>query len=61
MFGAFGLKPGTVDGDILLNLDSEEEGIWFPDTAQARVNYNLMSKPGTIIFFKTIEKKVGMY
>ena len=25
MFGAFGLKPGTVDGDILLNLDSEEE------------------------------------
>ena len=22
MFGAFGLKPGTVDGDILLNLDS---------------------------------------
>ena len=26
MFGAFGLKPGTVDGDILLNLDSEEEG-----------------------------------
>ncbi|MCI5560542.1 MAG: aminoacyl-histidine dipeptidase [Phocaeicola sp.] len=26
MFGAFGLKPGTVEGDILLNLDSEEEG-----------------------------------
>lgn len=26
MFGAFGLKPGTIDGDILLNLDSEEEG-----------------------------------
>ena len=26
MFGAFGLKPGTVDGDILLNLDSEEAG-----------------------------------
>ena len=26
MFGAFGLKPGTVKGDILLNLDSEEEG-----------------------------------
>lgn len=26
MYGAFGLKPGTVDGDILLNLDSEEEG-----------------------------------
>ena len=25
-FGAFGLKPGTLDGDILLNLDSEEEG-----------------------------------
>ncbi len=26
MYGAFGLKPGTVEGDILLNLDSEEEG-----------------------------------
>lgn len=26
MFGAFGLKPGTIEGDILLNLDSEEEG-----------------------------------
>jgi dipeptidase D len=26
MVGAFGLKPGTVTGDILLNLDSEEEG-----------------------------------
>ena len=29
MFGAFGLKPGTVDGDILLNLDSEDEGELF--------------------------------
>ncbi len=26
MYGAFGLKPGTIDGEILLNLDSEEEG-----------------------------------
>ncbi len=26
MYGAFGLKPGTLNGDILLNLDSEEEG-----------------------------------
>ncbi len=26
MYGAFGLKPGTIDGDILLNLDSEDEG-----------------------------------
>lgn len=26
MFGAFGLKPGTVAGEILLNLDSEDEG-----------------------------------
>ena len=26
MYGAFGLKPGTVNGDILLNLDSEDEG-----------------------------------
>ncbi len=26
MTGAFGLKPGILDGDILINLDSEEEG-----------------------------------
>lgn len=26
MSGAFGLKPGLLDGDILINLDSEEEG-----------------------------------
>ena len=26
MYGAFGLKPGTIEGDILLNLDSEDEG-----------------------------------
>jgi dipeptidase D len=26
MYGAFALKPGTVEGDILLNLDSETEG-----------------------------------
>lgn len=26
MTGAFGLKPGTIKGDILLNLDSEDEG-----------------------------------
>lgn len=26
MYGAFGLKPGTLNGEILLNLDSETEG-----------------------------------
>ena len=26
MTGAFGLKPGMLDGDILMNLDSEDEG-----------------------------------
>ncbi|WP_321478509.1 aminoacyl-histidine dipeptidase [uncultured Bacteroides sp.] len=26
MYGAFGLKQGTLDGEILLNLDSEDEG-----------------------------------
>jgi dipeptidase D len=29
MYGAFGLKRGTIDGDILLNLDSEDEGMLF--------------------------------
>jgi len=26
MTGAFGLKSGLLDGDILMNLDSEDEG-----------------------------------
>lgn len=26
MFGAFGLKPGFLNGDILINMDSEDEG-----------------------------------
>ena len=26
MYGAFGLKTGTLQGEILLNLDSEDEG-----------------------------------
>lgn len=26
MYGAFGLKPGTLKGEIMLNLDSEDEG-----------------------------------
>lgn len=26
MYGAFGLEPGTLNGEILLNLDSEDEG-----------------------------------
>ena len=29
MYGAFGLKKGTIEGDILLNLDSEDEGQLF--------------------------------
>lgn len=29
MYGAFGLKKGTIEGDILLNLDSEDEGMLF--------------------------------
>ena len=29
MYGAFGLKPGTLKGEILLNLDSEDEGELF--------------------------------
>jgi dipeptidase D len=29
MFGAFGLKGGELQGEILLNLDSEEEGVLY--------------------------------
>ena len=33
MYGAFGLKPGILRGDILLNLDSETEGELYVDCA----------------------------
>jgi len=45
MTGAFGLKPGILKGDILLNLDSEEEGELFVGcagglNATAKLKYN---------------------
>ena len=42
--GAFGMKPGFMSGDILLNLDSEDEGQLFVSCAgerQLRLNSTL--------------------
>ena len=37
--GAFGMKPGFMSGDILLNLDSEDEGQLFVSCAGGSGNY----------------------
>lgn len=43
MTGAFGLKPGLLDGDILLNLDSEDEGELYVGCAGG-TNANILMK-----------------
>ena len=39
MYGAFGLKPGTLKGEILLNLDSEDEGELYIGCLTATLEY----------------------
>jgi len=48
MTGAFGLKPGVLKGDILLNLDSEDEGELYVGCAggtNANVTFNYKEEP----------------
>jgi len=50
MTGAFGLKPGVLHGDILLNLDSEDEGELYVGCAggtngNARFEYSEQPEP----------------
>jgi len=48
MTGAFGLKPGLLTGDILLNLDSEDEGELYVGCAggtNANAKFNFTSEP----------------
>lgn len=48
MSGAFGLKPGILDGDILLNLDSEDEGELYVGCAggiDANVTFRFKKEP----------------
>jgi dipeptidase D len=57
MTGAFGLKPGLLKGDILLNLDSEDEGELYVGCAggtNANVSFNYKEEavPGGSVAYK---------
>jgi len=63
--GAFALKGGFMNGDILLNLDSEDEGELFIGCAggvrtSATMTYKPVSVPQNYFFFKVgVEKLTG--
>lgn len=55
--GAFGMKPGFMDGDILINLDSEDEGQLFVGCAggigtTATFKFDTIAAPQDYFFFK---------
>jgi dipeptidase D len=61
MTGAFELKPGLLKGDILLNLDSEDEGELYIGCAggidtTATFNYKIESAPESFTAYKIIVK-----
>jgi dipeptidase D len=59
MTGAFGLKPGLLDGDILLNMDSEDEGELYIGcaggiNATATLNYTGVAAPEKSTSYKIL-------
>jgi dipeptidase D len=57
MTGAFGLKPGALKGEILLNLDTEDEGELYVGCAGGldatfEFNYNLVDTPSNMKGFE---------
>ena len=61
MTGAFGMKPGLLDGDILLNMDSEDEGELYigcagGTNANITFNYKETSVPDGMTAFKLTVK-----
>ncbi len=59
MTGAFGLKPGLLDGDILLNLDSEDEGELYIGcaggiNANSKIEYIEVAAPENVVSYKII-------
>jgi dipeptidase D len=61
MTGAFGLKPGLLKGDILINLDSEDEGELYIGCAggvdtNATFTYTPQSVPGDHVAYKLVVK-----
>jgi dipeptidase D len=61
MTGAFGLKPGYLKGDILMNLDSEDEGELFigcagGTNALAEFKYDTVAVPADSVSYKLVVK-----
>jgi dipeptidase D len=61
MTGAFGLKPGLLEGDILINMDSEDEGEMYVGCAggidiNAEKEYKEEPVPGNMEAFKIVIK-----
>jgi len=61
MTGAFGMKPGLLDGDILLNMDSEDEGELYigcagGTNANITFNYQETQAPDGMTAFKLTVK-----
>ncbi len=61
MAGAFGLDPGVLKGDILMNLDSEDEGELYVGCAggldaNIEISYNLVLVPSGMQFAKIAVK-----
>lgn len=57
MTGAFGLKPGLLDGDILMNMDSEDEGELYigcagGTNANAEFEYTTVEVPANMKAYK---------
>ncbi len=61
MTGAFGLEPGLLKGDILMNLDSEDEGELYVGCAggidvSAKKNYAEEASPKGMVAYKVLVK-----
>jgi dipeptidase D len=59
MTGAFGLKPGLLNGDILLNLDSEDEGELYVGcaggtNANVRMKYTEVPVPEDMVAYRIV-------
>lgn len=59
MTGAMGLQPGFLKGDILINLDSEDEGEMFIGCAGGMntlgtLHYNAEKTPQNLVFFEIV-------
>ena len=50
MYGAIAVDPKNLQGKILLNIDAEEEGVFFVSCAGGVTNYvNVMTRVGRML------------